>query len=283
MRIDEKFVHKTILEAGGLNEIKQAISAIQEYKVKQYYPSKSIRLNNWDPSRTEIEEIVISVFTAVLVNETLTYQAAAGMLNHKIDMEDTLDRVKTISEIIAIISLTGLINVIRRGPGHSILINTDYDLEVEIPSTDKHSLVLNRPQPVEHNWAPDQGSVILGGRQNFHEGNLCLDHLNRMNQIPLKLNAKFIETYAEKPKSTYIKESDSPAKAAEKLHQWKQFAKQSSKKYMEILSGNNLVYLSHKYCTRGRTYAVGYYLNTQGSSYKKAILNLYHEEFLNEE
>jgi len=280
LRMDERFVQNAINEAGGMDEIKQAINAIQDYRVKQYYPKKSIRLNNWDPCRTEIEEIVISVFTAVLVNECLTYQAAAGMLNHKINMDDTVDRVKTISEIIGLISLTGLINVERRGSGQSILITTDYTVS-DIPSIDKHGLVLNRPQLVERNWDPDQGSMILGGKLNFHEKNLCLDHLNRMNQIPLKLNIAFIEACPEEPKSTFIKASDSPAKAAEKMHQFRQFAKDSSKKYMEIINGKNRAYLNHKYCTRGRTYAVGYYINTQGASYKKASLELYNKEFLN--
>jgi len=102
-----------------------------------------------------------------------------------------------------------------------------------------------------------------------------------MNQIPLKLNIAFIEACPEEPKSTFIKASDSPAKAAEKMHQFRQFAKDSSKKYMEIINGKNRVYLNHKYCTRGRTYAVGYHINTQGASYKKASLELYNKEFLN--
>ena len=40
------------------------------------------------------------------------------------------------------------------------------------------------------------------------------------------------------------------------------------------------LYINHKPDTRGRIYAVGYYINPQGTSFKKAMLQLANKEHL---
>lgn len=275
LKISEQYVYGQIISAGGFVEITDCITRIEEYKIGHYYESKNIRLAQWKPDDNELCDLIISIFTAVLVHEKLTYQAIVGMLNHKIPMDDLIDRVKTIAEVVAIISKSGLIKINRRGSGKYIMITTDYTLNEEIPCVDKHGLTINRPQPVESNFDENQGSMILGSSLNFHKGNLCLDHINRMNKIPFKLNKEFFKLYEETPKHTLD--------TIEKQQQWDTFVKDSSKKYLELIGSDNRCYLNHKYCTRGRTYAVGYHINTQGSSYKKAIIQLANKEYLNKE
>lgn len=41
------------------------------------------------------------------------------------------------------------------------------------------------------------------------------------------------------------------------------------------------VYLTHRYDRRGRVYASGYHVNTQGDDYRKAVLTLANKEVLN--
>lgn len=38
---------------------------------------------------------------------------------------------------------------------------------------------------------------------------------------------------------------------------------------------------SHKYDRRGRTYAVGYHVNSQGTDYNKSVLELSRKEIIN--
>ncbi len=284
LREDEAYIKNEIESANGMPEITDAIARIWEYLGKEYYPSKTQRLKEWDPTEQEIYELVISIFTAVLVNGSLTYQALMGMLNYKIELDDVIDRVKILAEITAIISRTGLIDITKRGSGRYILISTEFQLDSDIPFVDKHGTVYHRAQPVEFNWDPEQGSMLLGGKMNHHEGNVCLDHINRMNKIPLTLNKEFLFKYKEEHKDTFIKKTDSDWNIIQKEKMWDQYVDNAKWKYIEALARDkNRIFINHKYCTRGRTYGVGYYINYQGSSFKKGSLQLVNKEYLNEE
>jgi hypothetical protein len=94
-----------------------------------------------------------------------------------------------------------------------------------------------------------------------------------MNRIPLSLNIELLMLQQEMP--TF--ELDTP----DKEKQWEHYKNNSIAKYLEVTRKHgNLVYMDHKYCTRGRTYDLGYYISTQGTSFKKAIVQLYNKELV---
>jgi hypothetical protein len=272
----EKFVKQVIEEAGGMVEIAEAIAAIQSYLTGTYYESKQKRLAEWTPSEEDLYKLIICVFTATLSGRYTTYQAMAGKLNKHIKMDSLIDRVKTISEVIAIISKTGLITIFRSGSGKYIMVGTEYTLGQPLPFVDKHATIYHRPQPVESNFDEEQGSMLLGGPLNHHEGFICLDHINKMNSIPLTLNKEFLVKYPEEPKK------EKSVDTIKKLELWELYVTKCKHKYAHMLAGKNKCFLNHKYCTRGRTYASGYCISTQGSSYKKAMIQLANKEYLHE-
>jgi len=272
MNTAEQICWDEIDAGGGMEEVDTAVEYIEEYMVQCYHYSKNQRLWRWMETSPDLLKLVVSIFTIVLQEQSLTYQTLIGILNHKIKLDSALDRIFIIAEVTAIISTTGLINITRYGKGKSILITTDFMLESVLPTESKHQLVLHRPQPVNSNWDIENGSMLLGHSANHHNDDICLDHLNRMNQIPLALNAKFITQYVEQAKTQ-------PVTDEQKL-QWATFVKNSLAKYSEVLGNGNKMYLKHKYDTRGRTYSCGYHITTQGSSFKKAIVELYNTELV---
>ena len=285
MRDDEKYVHKMIQEAGGVSQIDDAVVLIQDYLIGSYYASKDQRLMDWNPTSKDIYNLIVSVFTVTLTTEYLTYQALMGMLNSKLPHSDVIDRVKTLAEVVALIHKAGLIEI-KGTQGEYFMITPCLLLE-GIPFVDNHATVYDRPQPVESNRDVDQGSMLLGGKLNHYEDDICLDHINRMNSIPMALNKEFLLKYPEEPKGEF---TDSPTTkdgkpgmtATEKLQLWEKYVSDGKKRYAHALVTVDRVYLNHKYCTRGRTYAVGYYISTQGSSYKKASIQLANKEYLND-
>lgn len=295
MRIEERVLHESIQEAGGMPEIDEAIRLIQEFRSQEYFSKKgnplkkkNRRLAKWDPRHEDIYELVIAIWCMTMVHGPMTMQAVCGLLNNRIDMVNTIDRVHILASCVALVSKTGLIQVHRGESGQNIMVDSEYQMGDELPVIDRHGTVFNRVQPVYSNLDPDQGSMLLGGKINHHEKNICLDHINKMNRIPLTLNKGFLFKYAEDPKKDYFTDewgNEDPAwKHQVKEDMWKLFKGKSQEKYLELMSskGGNRCYLNHKYCTRGRTYAVGYYINTQGSSFKKACLELAHKEMLND-
>lgn len=251
-------------EISGLDEIIEAEQLICSYLDRCYYPSKNRRLSLWNPDKGEVHELIISVFTVILTNKELTYQAICGMLAGKIGLDDPIDQIKTIAEVIALISSTGLITIKRTGSGTYIMVSSAYSVE-GIPEPLKHEILME-PAPVYNSNKGDKGSKILGGKFNHHEGDICLDHINRMNAIKYKINRPFLRRYEEAP--TFALDTK------EKAEQWENFIRTSYRKYIEIVQKGNVFYLDHNKDKRGRTYAEGYHVNTQGSSFKKAIIQL---------
>jgi len=281
LRSEEFFVQKEIARTGGMPELDQAVRLVHDYATKYYeytlkdgtvkpFTSKNRRLSDWNPNKGEIYEIVLAAFTITLTIGQLTYQAIAGMLAGRIGLEDTIDRVKTAAEVLAVISRTGLITITRNGSGEYITVCTEYTLN-DLPELERHEIFTKRLPLFTTNKHEEHGSFILGGRQNHHKQDICLDHLNRMNAIELKLNRAVLRKYEEKP--TYAFETDG-RHDQKKEDQWKRFVTQSYRAYIKLVRGGNRFHLLHRVDKRGRCYAEGYHINTQGSSFKKSIIQL---------
>ena len=269
----EKFVWDVIDGNGGLDAVDTSVDALIEYMETEYsYDSKNNRLDALAAvtTMTVLYEWVVSVFTATLIHRELTYQAMCGILHHKVNLPVVLDQVKTMAEIVAVISKSGLVHINRQGSGKPILVTPGFNLGVEIPAPDKHQILLEQPKHIKSNWY--NGSLLLGNPMNHHNENICLDHINRMNAIAVSLNAEFISLYAETPKK--------PRETQEQLIQWEQFVDDSFDKYADFIAAGNKGFLDYAYDTRGRSYDTGYYITSQGSSYKKAILELANQEIV---
>jgi len=258
----ESFVQKEIRKLGGLTEIGLSVDLINEYITKAfqgsgaYHESKNIRLQTWNPDEGEIYEFVLAVFTIVLKQRKLTINALAGMVAGRIGLEDHIDQVTTAAECIALMSKAELIHIVRTGSGHYHMVYTDFALE-DIPDPDRHEILLEPPPVYTSNYHEDFGPRILGGKHNYHEDNICLDHINRMNGICYQLNKPFLKKYSEAP--TFALDTK------EKREQWEKFVKTSYEKYIRVCKKGNRFYFNHNDDKRGRCYCEGYYINTQGT------------------
>ena len=251
------------LELSKPIEIDNAVEAVIEYVDGVYYKSKNTRLAEWNPDKGEIFELVMTLFRIALEGEN-TYQAMIGMIVHKIDCALELDRAKCAAEVIGVCVNTELLTIEKRYAGY--VIDTDFVIDKELPEIDKHQILFEKPKLKTTNQ-------LLGGRLKYHSEFTCLDHLNRMSEIPLKINSDLLKILEE--------ESDSELDTDEKKEQWEQFASDSLDKYLE--ASDREFYLEWAADLRGRCYSQGYHINPQGSSFKKAICELAHKEYLNEQ
>jgi DNA-directed RNA polymerase len=88
--------------------------------------------------------------------------------------------------------------------------------------------------------------------------------------VKLRLDTQFLSQVEEEP--TFDLDT------REKMDAWSTFKKQSYKFYSLIAEQDNKFWLTHKVDKRGRIYASGYHITTQGSAFKKASIELAHEE-----
>lgn len=125
--------------------------------------------------------------------------------------------------------------------------------------------------------------VLKAGRQAplYEQADVCLDHLNRMNSIPLSLNTQTAELIDNEWKHI---DRRKPGESQEQfVKRRKAFEKydRSSKDVMHALMGiRDRFWLTHKYDRRGRTYCVGYHVNYQGTSWNKAVVEFANKELI---
>lgn len=122
--------------------------------------------------------------------------------------------------------------------------------------------------------------VVLNGSKYFDDMDMCLDHLNRANSVALSMDFGVIKSAEGK----FLK----PVRAiGEDFDEFQKRVRQANTFYttsveaMESLESlSDEIYLAHRYDRRGRVYASGYHISTQGDDYRKAVLQLAHKELV---
>jgi DNA-directed RNA polymerase len=124
----------------------------------------------------------------------------------------------------------------------------------------------------ETGYLTGKDSAILKSG-NHHEDDICLDHLNRVNRVPLTINQETARLVKNKWRNLDHQKPDETKQ--EFLKRKAAFEKydRNTKEVMEHLSiAGGKFWLTHKYDKRGRSYAQGYHVNTQGTPWNKAVV-----------
>lgn len=139
------------------------------------------------------------------------------------------------------------------------------------------------PRPLKKNrdigYYLNTGSVIL--KNNHHEDDVCLDHLNRANAVEYTVNADTAQMiknkwkHLDKPKECETREDFEKRKKA--FNKYDRTAKDVMAVLMEH---SDRFYLTHKYDKRGRVYCQGYHVNYQGTPWNKAVVEFADKELV---
>ena len=235
-------------------------------------------------TETDLSEIMYRILEIVMPESRgVTFSSVVGQCTINTEDVNRLDAFKIISSVISYMYFHGLLNIIRAGDSNTGMMEIvpAYVCDPKITKYIADTLYLPpmvcAPQKLTHNKSTgyltlEPESLILKG-YNHHDGNICIDSLNKFKQIALSLDIPMLTTFDEQPK----KLMDTPEKE-------KQFAKLRENSYhvykLLIQTGNNF-HLTHKVDKRGRTYSMGFHCSTQGNSFRKAIINLAKQEIVN--
>ncbi len=123
----------------------------------------------------------------------------------------------------------------------------------------------------ENGYLTSEGSIIL--RKNHHMDDVCLDHINRMNQVKLRINqnvAKMVKNQWRNLDKKKVDETNQDFIARKKA--FEKYDK-VAKDVLNILEKEGSeMYLTHKYDKRGRVYCQGYHVTYQGNAWNKAVI-----------
>ena len=143
--------------------------------------------------------------------------------------------------------------------------------------------MVTRPRLVRTNR--DTGMLNTGGslilKNNHHEGDICLDHINRSNDIKFTINFHVADMVKNQWKGLDKAKPGEPKADFDKRK--KAFIKydKTAREVMQIVTEHgNSFHLLHKYDKRGRTYSCGYHINYQGAAWNKSVIELFNKEVI---
>ncbi len=283
------------------NRINQGITLVREYMAKTYsYESKNSRIAQLKDM--DIEQIVIDILVGICYyqREEL-FTSVTAQLASRLKFSDKKDAITTVAELVAVLCDTDAYDINKASREDSLMIicklNLPKDLLAFIEDSSYLPPMLCEPKEILTNY--DSGylthkeSLILG-RQNHHDGDLCIDVLNIMNRVSLKLDTQFLSTVEETSSDITLESIHEAANKRGKpivnakakmrlqkaLDNWDSFKKQSYRFYSMMVNQGNKFYLTNRVDKRGRIYASGYHITSQGNSFKKASLEFFHEEIV---
>ena len=141
-----------------------------------------------------------------------------------------------------------------------------------------------KPEPVKDNfdtgYVTMRSSLVLNGSDFFRDVDICLDHLNRANRVALAMNFDVINSDQGKFVKPVRQTGEDFDEYKKRLKQAEQFYQTSISVMDQINQLSDEIYLTHRYDRRGRVYASGYHVNTQGDDYRKSVLCLANKEMV---
>jgi hypothetical protein len=259
-------------------KVVQGIELVKAYLAGTYYASKMKRISQLQ--NMDVPVIVMDIFVGIAYyqREEL-FTSASSQIAARLKFSDKAEAIATTAEIMAVLCETDAFDICKESKMASLMVISRIPLDDALIKFIEDSAFLPpmvcEPLPLTHNFSSGyltHNDSLLLGSGNHHDGDLCLDVLNTINKVALKLDTAYLSQVEEDP--TY--ELDT----ADKVEHWAAFKRQSYHFYNLIATQGNKFFLNHKVDKRGRIYAHGYHINTQGAAFKKAMIEFANEELI---
>lgn len=282
-RFAKKHIDGLIAQAIDESDITQAkvehgVQLINDWLALEHYEAKQQRLAQLDPLC--IETMVKDVFKNIAYYQVPTlFVSVTAQLALNMGFSDHRDSILTMAEVVAVLCNADAYDITKDTVQSSLMVKSRLHLPEEVLDAIARSMYLPpmicKPKPVASNFESPyltfNDSAILG-KNNSHGGDICLDVINTQNSIAMKLDYGFLTTVEEQPTHEL--------NTQDKLNEWNSFKRTSYGVYELLAKQGNKFYLTNKVDKRGRLYSQGYHVTSQGSAFKKAMLELHHEELV---
>ena len=247
-------------------------------KSEKHHTTKSKRLSQL--ATMDLEQLVRDLYVGIAyVREPELFVSVTSQLASKVGFDDKASSIQTVAEIVAILCEADGFDIIKRDRSDSLMIQSCIPLPLALQDAMDRSLYLPplvcEPDEVKNNFESPyltHNDCLILGKGNSHTEDICLDTINTQNAVALRLDTEFLSQVEEEPSFDLD--------TSEKIRQWTEFKSDSYELYEMLTKQGNRFHLANKVDKRGRKYAQGYHITTQGSAFKKAMLELANEEII---
>lgn len=272
---------KEYLLAEYADDISNIKTVLQDYLNQDYWDSKNERLAII--KTFDLQTVILDVLTSLVLIAN-DYMPLISVCSAKqIRDMDKVQSATTMGELLHCIDTTELIlwDITK---DNKRIIKSNMALSDELENRLKLLCVLppmmTKPRKLTHNKSSgfltiNNDSLILGDKENHHDECISLDVLNTLNSQALCLDLDICYKFEKDFTSDFDIDTD------EYKNQKKTYDK--AKEQFEFFRDNladSAIFFTHKVDKRGRVYSQGYQMNTQGTSYEKACINLKTKEYV---
>lgn len=279
-----QLIRKELMESPQIMEmVERTVVATREWLEGDYFESKNNRLLLVD--RDGLEDFFLDVAGSMAQHQQVKYTMLVGMVvGHVRKWMPQFEAIRTCGELISVAVGTDLIdclmpNSTRSGSMELVSRITLEEKTLELIKQYQYlPPMIVPPEPVTNNRGSgyltiDWDSLIL--KDNHHDGDICLDSINRFNSVAFSLDTRVIRNIRDNRKHLDSPKGDETKDEYERrVNSFLKMEEQSMKVFAMLVNEGNRFYLPHKYDKRGRTYCQGYHVSYQGNTYRKAILQL---------
>lgn len=263
------------------DDISNIKTVLQDYLNQDYWDSKNERLAII--KTFDLQTVILDVLTSLILIAD-DYMPLISVCSAKqIKGMNKVQSATTMGEILHCIDTTELIlwDITK---DNKRIIKSNMALSDELENRLKLLCVLppmmTKPRKLTHNKSSafltiNNDSLILGYKENHHDECISLDVLNTLNSQALCLDLDICYKFEKKFTSDFDIDTD------EYKNQKKTYdkAKEQFEFFRDKLA-DSAIFFIHKVDKRGRVYSQGYQMNTQGTSYEKACINLKTKEYV---
>lgn len=266
------------------HDIQHIKTVLQDYLDKEYWDSKNARLSLI--KSLDLETVILDVLAQVC----LIAQNDVPLINicssKQIKGMNKIDSAMTVGEILHCIDSTDLIlwditkdntRIIKSNMALSDELLRRIELMCVLPP------MMTKPRQLKHNKSSGyltikSDSLILGDKENYHDECISLDVLNTLNSQALCLDLDICYKFEKE----FVYRDDVPDDEKDiYLNQVKTYEKAKEQfEFFRDKLNDSTIHFTHKVDKRGRVYSQGYQMNTQGTSYEKACINLKTKEYI---
>ena len=260
----------------NLTKVAKGVKLINEWLYADYYDSKKARLAQIN--ELALHDLVMDVYTHIAYyQQPELFVSCTAQLAYKLGFDDHRDSITTVAEIVGLLCQTDAYDIVKENPQAQLKIVNRLAMPKSVVDAIDRSIfmppMVSEPRDLRSNFESPYFSFndcVILGRGNEHAEDVCLDVINTQNQVALSLDVEFLSSVEEQP----THEIDT----AEKKRQWDVFKRQSYFIYNMLVKQGNRFWLVNKVDKRGRLYPHGYHVTTQGTPFKKAMIEFADKE-----
>ena len=271
MSIKKRIDHQAELEA--LYSKNQLIPRIK----KEFLECKEFNFIQFIRNAGIPENFGIDLLTQMALHKRTNVQTLVGLLRHHCD--DGQECADLLTQAIE----QDLVDYANDLGVFVVKFTLSNEIQEELDKFQFPLPMVVRPRKVEDNMSNGyllgKGSIIL--KDNHHDDDVCLDHINRVNRVRYTINqntAMMIKNRwrnLDKPKAGETKDD-----FKRRCRAFEKYDRTAHDVIGLLIKEGNMFYLTHKYDKRGRVYCQGYHVNYQGTPWNKAVIEFADKEII---